>query len=528
MVELFPKNLEKDVNVDTYLKITFDSEAIIGDIGIIAIYDAEDDSLVHKIDLADHPVVDPTAFQKLTLETANTKINIIGNVPGEDGITYPNQVRIVNYNPVIVDGRAMKIIPHNNKLKYNKTYYIKIDNGAITGTSNGIVFTGIEDKTQWCFSTKAQPSVTVNEIYVDSNGTKDFTTVQGALDYIPASNINNYTIHIATGVYEELLFTSNKSNIFLIGEDKVNIIIQYNNYDSFNNGTGSGTTSDINTGLAATTPFARGGRSIFLISGGDNIQLDNIIFKSTHPQGSAQANQAETIYFNSTGRLIAKNCSFTGYQDTLQLKGFSWFYNCFISGDVDFIWGANNTALFEKCEIQSRYNSNGGYIVQARSISGFAGFVFLDCLITRESDQVKDNSVYLARSYTTSRANTSYNDNVAFINCKIDTHIKSIGYLLPSVLVVTNPVESSSVSGWREYGSYNDKGLLDLTLRGATNGTIEKKGPVYSSNPTVHGTYILTQDEANALYSNRSIILSGTTYNSSSYSGYSGGWNPSL
>ncbi|MFZ5368298.1 MAG: pectinesterase family protein [Spirochaetota bacterium] len=365
-------------------------------------------------------------------------------------------------------------------------------------------------------------------MYVDSNGTKDFTTVQGALDYIPASNINNYTIHIATGVYEELLFTSNKSNIFLIGEDKVNIIIQYNNYDSFNNGTGSGTTSDINTGLAATTPFARGGRSIFLISGGDNIQLENIIFKSTHPQGSAQANQAETIYFNSTGRLIAKNCSFTGYQDTLQLKGFSWFYNCFISGDVDFIWGANNTALFEKCEIQSRYNSNGGYIVQARSISGFAGFVFLDCLITRESDQVKDNSVYLARSYTTSRANTSYNDNVAFINCKIDTHIKSIGYLLPSVLVVTNPVESSSVSGWREYGSYNDTGILDLSCRGATNGTIEKYDPVYSTNPTVHGTYILTQDEAKALYTDRSKILSGTTYNSFSYSGYSGGWNPSL
>ncbi|MFZ5368297.1 MAG: hypothetical protein ACOZCE_08690 [Spirochaetota bacterium] len=115
MVELFPKNLAKDVNIDTYLKITFDSEPTVGDIGIIAIYDTEDDSLVDKIDLADQPITDPTAFQKLTLETANTKINIIGNVSGEDGITYPNQVRIVNYNPVIVDGRAVKIIPHNNK-----------------------------------------------------------------------------------------------------------------------------------------------------------------------------------------------------------------------------------------------------------------------------------------------------------------------------------------------------------------------------------------------------------------------------
>lgn len=310
-----------------------------------------------------------------------------------------------------------------------------------------------------------------------------------------------------------------------IGDDRNSTIIQYDNYDSFNNGTGSGTNADSTTGLSLNQVFARGGRAILLISGGDSINFENLWFKSIHAQGSASANQAETIYFNSNGRFVAKHCSFTGYQDTIQVKGFSWFYDCLISGDVDFIWGANNTALFENCEIRSRYNNNGGYIVQARSIAGYAGFVFLNCKLTRESD-LPDASVYLARSYTTSGSNSSYYDNVAFISCMIDSHIKPIGFLLPTTVVDTNPSKSSSVAGWREYGSYNSSGTLNLANRGATNGTTEVTGPVYSDQPASHGTYVLSDEEVKALYTNRSTILSGATYGSFSYSGFSSGWVP--
>lgn len=33
------------------------------------------------------------------------------------------------------------------------------------------------------------------------------------------------------------------------------------------------------------------------------------------------------------------------------LKGFSWFYNLLIVGNVDFIWGYVNIVLFENSEI---------------------------------------------------------------------------------------------------------------------------------------------------------------------------------
>ena len=44
---------------------------------------------------------------------------------------------------------------------------------------------------------------------------------------------------------------------------------------------------------------------------------------------------------------MAKHSNFVSYQDTLQVKGYSWFYDCFVTGDVDFIWGSANAALFE-------------------------------------------------------------------------------------------------------------------------------------------------------------------------------------
>jgi hypothetical protein len=45
------------------------------------------------------------------------------------------------------------------------------------------------------------------------------------------------------------------------------------------------------------------------------------------------SSQAETIYFNAdAGRLIARNADFISEQDTLQLKGYAWFYRSLVAG----------------------------------------------------------------------------------------------------------------------------------------------------------------------------------------------------
>jgi pectin methylesterase-like acyl-CoA thioesterase len=525
--EYLPAADAAGVNVDTLLRLGFDSVPTIGAAGTIRIARVSDDVVVDSINVADVAVTAAAGFQLLTAATMNTKVNIIGNTPGS-GAEYPNQVRAVNYYPVKVEGSTVKIVPHNNKLGYNTAYYVLIDDGTLAGTFGGSAFAGITVKTTWQFTTKAAPSVSGATISVDADGSGDFSTVQGALDYIPANNATVYTVQIANGIYEELLFTRNKSNIVLAGESQADTVIQYDNFDSYNNGTGSGTTANTATGLASDQVFARGGRSVFLIAGGTGFELNTLTMRSTHAQGSAAANQAETFYFNSTsGTLIARTCVFTGYQDTMQLKGFCWFYNCFISGDTDFIWGAVNTALFERCEIQSRFNVNGGYLVQARAVATYAGFVFLNCDLTREA-AVGDQAVYLARSYTTSGANAAYNDNVAFIGCQVDSHIKAVGFLLPAVVLATNPASSTPVAGWREYKSFSPAGaLLDVSGRGATNGTTAVAGNPYSTNPATLGCIQLSDADATAFYATRAAIFAeSTTDGTNTMKGVTGGWNP--
>src|SRR5260370_41349447 len=85
----------------------------------------------------------------------------------------------------------------------------------------------------------------------------------------------------------------------------------------------------------------------------------------TYVNYSSALTQAETIYFNTTftstspgSRLSAKHSNFVSYQDTIQVKGWSWFYDCFVIGDVDFIWGNANAPLFDRCVIKCSFSTS--------------------------------------------------------------------------------------------------------------------------------------------------------------------------
>lgn len=55
---------------------------------------------------------------------------------------------------------------------------------------------------------------------------------------------------------------------------------------------------------------------------------------------------------NEADESVFVNCNFIGNQDTLYAnRNRQYYYNCFIGGDVDFIFGAA-TAYFEKCHIK--------------------------------------------------------------------------------------------------------------------------------------------------------------------------------
>ncbi|APE03558.1 pectin methylesterase [Alteromonas mediterranea] len=449
--DLFPDTTPYSGNnnayTDTLLSLTFDSEPTLGSSGEVRIYNAADDTLVDVINIA----------------------------ADEDFIGFEGQdrQRKVAYRPASVVGNTLVIKPHTNALQYGQSYYVAISDGAVTGaTLNGESFSGIGKSANWHFATRAAAPSGAN-VTVDDDGEADFRTVQGALNYV-MQNVSSDTpsrITIRDGEYQEMLFLRGKNNVTLQGESQDNTVVYYDNFESFNSGSGKSE--------APTAGTPSGGRSVFLVEGVDNLTLTNFTLKNSHIRSNDYSNQAETIYFNSdSGRLTAVDMSFVSEQDTLQLKGFSWFYNSLIAGNVDFIWGYVNTALFENSEIRTIGDSKngnsdedtaGGYILQARvpDIS-YKGFIFLNSSFTNGpgpiGNGVLDDSTYIARS----GGSASYFDNITLINNRFDTHIATIGWAGEGVRdqPAPNPSPATAAAGWREYGSMDMQGNpLDLSSR---------------------------------------------------------------
>lgn len=420
--------------IDTSIMLEFDTAPTLGVSGVVRIFDVATDEVVDEI--------------KVSGDTTSL---------GQSVAQITGKTRDLNYRPFMIEGNTLTIKPADGVLEYNKTYRIVVGNDVATGTAiNGVDFDGIGSAANWTFTTKeAAPSTT--DITVDDDGFADFRTLQGALNYAMTDKNTAMTITVKEGVYNELLFLRNKNNLTIQGESRENTIVQYDNSEGFNGGSSS--------------------RGVFLVESADNLVLNNFTLKNTHTR-TGSGDQAETIYFNSTYRLIANNMNFISEQDTLLMKGYNWFYNSLIAGNVDFIWGYSVATLFENSEIRSigdsknaPSDSSGGYVLQARiQDPSYPGFVFLNNEFTSGpgplGNGVQDNSTYIARS---AGAGDLY-DNIVLINNKLGPHMISDGW---HISPIPNPVSADATSGWREYGSMDLQGnLLDISGR-VSNATAE-------------------------------------------------------
>jgi pectate lyase len=432
------------VNVDTALKLSFDKPPTLGANGSIRIFRKSDDALV----------------------------DVIRTSGESDAIGYPGQalVRRVNTTPVRIEGNTAIITPHSGKLAYGVEYYVAISDGVFTNTTlGGLPFVGIGKLGGWSFTTRAA-APTASTITVDDDGDADFRTVQGALNHAMQNFAKTapVTINVKNGTYDELLYLNGKDNLTIKGESRDGVVIRYTNNETLNSGTGSSQSATV-----AGSPA--GGRAVMLVESADMLVLDNLSIRNTTIRSAAISGQAETVYFNSDTRMIAKNASFYSEQDTLNLKGWNWFYNTLVAGNVDFIWGSSHAALFENSEIRSVGDSanagSGGYVLQARvPVAGDIGYVFLNSTLTHGAGpgpnhgDVPAGSSYLARS----PGGTASWDNIAFINCKMDAHIAAAGWAGLGVngQPAPNPTVPNVDAGWREYGSTTLNGTpIDLRAR---------------------------------------------------------------
>jgi polygalacturonase len=249
--------------------------------------------------------------------------------------------------------------------------------------------------TAWAGADKPSLPRDAGRITVSADGSGDFTSVQAAVDFAEPHRQKPVVIFIRKGRYEERVrIGREKPHVQLVGEDRKATVIAFTNNEKLNPGWIQ--------------------RSVLGVEG-DDFVLENLTVQNTTPY---KGSQAEAVYVNAR-RCVLRNADFLSFQDTLNLNGSAHVRDCYIEGDVDYVWGYG-TARFERCELRTMHD---GYIVQARNAASRDGYVFLDCKLTAAPEVKK---CWLAR-IETARFPASH---VSFIRCAMGPHILPAGWQL--------------------------------------------------------------------------------------------------
>ena len=300
----------------------------------------------------------------------------------------------------------------------------------------------------------------------------------------------NIPIHITleAGIYREVV-RYNLANPLVMesapGVRAEDCIIQADNCEAFRKG------------LVARSVFAIGINAT-------NVTLRNFSIINTHnksiTEGSTLRDSAEAFVWNNTaGSLFAEGMRFEGRQHTLFVKGNSWFLNCSVGGDVDFVYGEPNMVLFEGCRLHLREDNRGdfdGYAVSSRVQSGRKGFIFLESRFTGEPRQ--EGQLYLYRTEGKGSAASGKDcDSMALINCMVDD-------VYNEQLVWDNDMELNVFP----------RGNAKAGIREYNTRTVAQDGSVTEADTSRRNikSYTLTDDDYFANYASRYLILQDSPF----------------
>lgn len=267
-------------------------------------------------------------------------------------------------------------------------------------------------------------------ITVSQTGNADHRTVAEALHALEEADragvsISPALIRIGRGTYRERI-TIRRPFLTLEGEDAADTVLTF--------------------GLYARMPSEDIGklgtfRSYSCLIDTHDFTARNLTFANSSGKGS-DVGQALAVYADGD-RLVFDRCRFLGGQDTLftaplppkeiepngfigpkqhepRQNGRHYYKNCYIEGDIDFIFGGA-TAYFESCELHSKDNGQeiNSFVTAASTPKDQAyGYVMQDCRFTGSCPPA---SAYLGRPWR------EYAKTV-LLNCYIGEHIREEGW----------------------------------------------------------------------------------------------------
>jgi pectinesterase len=413
-IEKRPGNNAVDVNPDTHLELIFPCRPVLGNKGKIRIFDKADNRMVDSLDLSIPPgpvtpnrnqvPYTPAPYKYVSGHFTNA--NIRPGTPSGDALPNPDtfQLTIIggftdafHFYPVIIHDSTATIYTHNNLLEYNKSYYVQIDSGVLN--LKDFCFSGIPGKTGWTFTTKrAPPPPNSEQFVVAADGNGDFNTIQGAVDYIPDTNSSRVTIFIKNGMYEEIVYFRNKTNLTFLGEDRDKVTVCYANNEVFNPHPSNIATNE----WPGTFPSRR---AAFMGDNSSGIYLVNFTIRSINEKPA----QAEGLLLMGEHNIVS-NVSIFGSGDALQVNGSVYLVDSRITGYGDNILG-RGPAFFDNCELISM----AGPHMWIRNTETNHGNVFLNCRFTT----IGGVETVIARAPTNHGINYPYCEAV-LINCSLE------------------------------------------------------------------------------------------------------------
>jgi polygalacturonase len=227
-----------------------------------------------------------------------------------------------------------------------------------------------------------------NNLYIAADGTGDFYSIQRALDVAQEGQV----LMVSPGEYREVV-TVDKKNITIRSNnhDASKTVVVFNKHAATDGGTSHTATVNVNADnffaenitfqndyAAPTMPYPQGSQAVALRVTGDRAVFHNV---------RLLGNQ-DTVYAGSRG------CDKTE-QNCMPARQF--FTNCYIEGNIDFIFGDGKT-VFENCEIHSTAYEGGFLTAQSKHYpSQDSGYVLDHCRLTQDAG-VKGN-VFLGRPW---------------------------------------------------------------------------------------------------------------------------------